>query len=150
MLEKYKLLILNYLFVSIQFVGMTIILLTGPIFASNIFLLLTEVSGILLALWAIFVMKLNNLSVFPDLKEGAIFISNGPYKLIRHPMYLSILVTFTPLVIDHFSFIRLIVLLVIVIDLLFKLQFEEKILIKYFTNYTAYKQNTYKLIPFLY
>jgi len=150
MFEKYKFVILNYLFVSLQFGGMAIILLTGPIFASNIILLLVEISGILLALWSIFAMQLNNLSIFPDLKDNAIFVSHGPYKLIRHPMYLSILVTFIPLVIGHFSFFRLFIIVIIFIDLLFKLQFEEKILIKNFTNYTTYKEKTYKLIPFLF
>ena len=59
-------------------------------------------------------------------------------------------ITFTPLVISYYSPLRLIILLILVINLLIKIQYEEKILLKNLKGYKAYKIKTYKLIPFIF
>jgi protein-S-isoprenylcysteine O-methyltransferase Ste14 len=142
--------LLNYLFVFIQFGGIAFLLFTGPIFANDIRLLMIEIVGIFLAFWAIYSMQLNNLSIYPKLKDDAVFVKHGPYKLIRHSMYLSIIITFIPLIIDKFTYFRLMFLILIFIDLLFKLRYEEGILKNTFPEYSAYMNKTYRLFPYLY
>ncbi len=138
------------LFVFIQFLGLTIIFLTDSAFSKNYFLLIVEISGILLGFWAIITMKLDNLRIYPDLKENAKLVVSGPYKIVRHPMYLAIILTITPLTIEYFSWLRFVVSLIILIDLLFKLNYEEQLLLNNFMNYKTYSKKTYRLFPFIY
>ncbi len=138
------------LFVFIQFVGLAFILITSPVFSKSTVLLIIEICGILLGVWAIFTMKLNNLRIYPDLKENAKLVVSGPYKIIRHPMYLAIILTIIPLTIDYYNQYRFFVSLIIIIDLLFKLNYGEGLLLNNFAGCKNYTKTTYRLIPFIY
>lgn len=142
--------LLKFVFVFFQFGGMSVLLLTGPTFPGNLILLALELLGIFIGSWAILSMRLDNLRILPDLKDGAIFVKSGPYRLIRHPMYLSIITAFLPLVINYYTILRLVVYIVICLDLVLKLNYEEKILLAHFNDYQAYKRSTYRLIPYIY
>ncbi|OQY03402.1 MAG: hypothetical protein B6I20_05100 [Bacteroidetes bacterium 4572_117] len=138
------------LFVFIQFAGLAIIFVTAPVFNSSYFLLTIEIWGVLLGFWAIIAMKLDNLRIYPDLKENAKLVVSGPYNIIRHPMYFAIILTITPLIIEYFSWLRLVIGIIILIDLIFKLNYEEKLLLNNFTDYGSYTKSTYRLIPYIY
>ncbi|MDF1549153.1 MAG: methyltransferase [Bacteroidales bacterium] len=142
--------LLKFLFVFFQFGGMAYLLLSGPIFANSISLIITELAGIFIGLWAIYSMRIDNLRILPDLKKDAIFVHAGPYGIIRHPMYLAIIVTFLPLIISQLSIDRLLVFIIIIVDLVFKLNFEERLLAKAFSDYETYKKTTFRLIPYIY
>ncbi len=145
-----KKLIYKNVLVGVQFVGLVVIVLTGSIFAKNTFLLVIEIAGIILAIWALFSMKLSNVNAYPDLKKNAKLVKSGPYKIIRHPMYSSIILSVLPLIIDQFSFLRLTVYVIILVDLVIKLNYEEKLLKAHFEEYQDYCNNTYRIIPFVY
>ena len=141
---------IKLLFVFIQFIGIAFIFITDPVFSQNPVFLAVEIIGILLGLWAIIVMKFDNLRIYPDIKENAKLVVSGPYKIIRHPMYLAIILTITPLIIDYYDWVRFLISLIILIDLLFKLNYEEKLLLNNFATYKNYTKTTYRLIPFIY
>jgi protein-S-isoprenylcysteine O-methyltransferase Ste14 len=142
--------IINFIFVIFQFGGIGFILLTGPAFSKNMILLLLQLFGIFIGIWAIGAMKLYNLRIFPDLKKDAQFVSNGPYKLLRHPMYLGIFLFIIPLMIDKFSLVRFFVILIIIIDLLLKIIYEESLLNKHYPVYKEYSKKTFRIIPFIF
>ena len=65
-------------------------------------------------------------------------------------MYASVLLVTLMLVINNFTLLRIIFWLVLLIDLHFKFLYEEKILLKKYSEYADYKNNTKRLIPFIY
>jgi len=150
MQNKFFTTLLNFIFVFVQFGGIAFILLTGPIVSSNIWLFIIQLTGLFIGIWAILAMKLDNVRILPDLKPEACFVNNGPYKLIRHPMYLGILLCVIPLTISKYSNLRLIINILIFIDLIFKSFYEERLLKKRFENYTSYSKKTYRIIPFIF
>ncbi|OYX96233.1 MAG: hypothetical protein B7Y76_09000, partial [Sphingobacteriia bacterium 35-40-5] len=74
----------------------------------------------------------------------------GPYLWIRHPMYSSVLLVAIGLLLLNPSIIATMLLLVLIIDLHFKLGWEETMLSEKFEEYKIYQQQSKKLIPFIY
>jgi len=135
--------------VSIQVISILLILVTGWPFASYIPLLIIQIAGGILGVWAIAIMGRTNTNITPLVKQSAILVTNGPYAFIRHPMYSAVLLTIWPLIIDQYSLFRLTIGLVLTIDLIVKLLFEESLLRQHFAGYEIYMRETKRLIPFI-
>ena len=142
--------LLSYGLVGIQLLCLGLIALTGPLFAAHPALLLLEAAAGMLGLWAIGTMGIGNFNVTPDVKPRARLVTSGPYRLIRHPMYTALIVGALALVLDAFSPLRLALWLLLCIDLVVKLNYEERLLSRDLEGYSAHLQRTKRLIPFLY
>ncbi len=140
----------SILFVAIQFVCLGLIAFTGPLFPANETLLLIELLGLGLGVWATLTMRIGNFNITPDPLNWSKLVTSGPYRLIRHPMYLALLLTTLPLVINDFDLFRIVIWLVLLIDLLLKLNYEENLLATELTGYDQYMRKSARLIPFLY
>ncbi len=141
---------MSYIYIIIQVVFIILIGITGPILPDNLFILSGVIIGVLTMIWAVLTMRLSNLNMIPDLKHNSIFVTSGPYKLIRHPMYASVLLVTLMLVINHLTLWRIGLWLVLFIDLYFKLSYEEKLLLTKYPEYSEYKSKTKRLVPFIY
>lgn len=115
------------------------------------FLLILQIFGCLLSLWAVMVMKVGRFNIQPEVKINAAFISTGPYRLIRNPMYTGLIVFFGAGIFNSPKLINLMVFFLLVAVLLLKIQMEEKFLTTHFGQaYSRYKSRTYRLFPFLF
>lgn len=105
--------------------------------------------GIFLGIWAIVTMRLR-VSVFPDVRSDQRLYTGGPYRYIRHPMYTAVLVTVLAWASNRPDEISVSLWVVLCVDLLLKLQYEEQRLLGRFDDYAAYMLRTKRLIPFVY
>ena len=142
--------LISRILVLMQFTCLTSIFLTGPVISSKILYFIIEIIGILILIWSVSVMSLSKLNVFPDVRNGAILISHGPYKFIRHPMYLSVILICLSVVLEFLNPGRLLILMILIATLIYKIEFEENLLINNFEKYAEYRKTTKKLIPFIY
>ena len=142
--------LLSYGLVFVQLACLGLIALTGPLFATNPVLLLLEGAAGFLGLWAIWTMGIDNLNVTPDVKHRARLVTNGPYRYIRHPMYSALLVGALALVLDAFSPVRLSLWLFLLVDLLIKLSYEERLLSRDLEGYSTHMRRTRRLLPFIF
>ena len=140
----------SLLFVIVQFACLGLIALTGPLFPSNGILLVLELLGIGLGIWAILAMRIGNFNITPDPLKHSQLVTSGPYRMIRHPMYLAILLTTLPLIIFSFDLFRLVIWLVLLIDLIFKLMYEESLLSVKLVGYDRYMERSFRLFPYIY
>ncbi len=103
-------------------------------------------AGYLVTLW---VMKTNSFaSSIVEVNPGQRVISTGPYRFVRHPMYVGgiVLLFFTPLALGSYWALPgfLLIILLIVIRLLN----EEKLLRNQLPGYADYCRHTrYRLLP---
>jgi protein-S-isoprenylcysteine O-methyltransferase Ste14 len=141
---------LSWLLVFLQFAALALIAFTGPLFAPSPLLLALELAGLALGAWAVLAQGFDNFGITPDPVAGAHLVTRGPYKLIRHPMYAALLLTTLPLVVAAPSLLRAALWLLLLADLVVKLNYEEGMLVEEFKAYTQYKKHTYRLIPFVY
>lgn len=140
----------SYTLVAIQLTCIAIIVFTGPIFPDEILFLSLGIAGALLGLWAIIVMELGRFNITPDVHKNSRMVTKGPYKYIRHPMYDSVLMMTFAWVLGYLTIFRSAIWIVLVIDLILKLKYEEKLLADRYKEYQDYQKRTKSLIPFIF
>ena len=122
----------------------------SKVFASS-GLLLVQLLGIALGIWSVISMGLRNFNAQPEVRKGARLIRTGPYALIRNPMYTSLLLFFTPGLLNEFNWTGFAVLMLLGIVFALKIRDEEKFLLGRFgAIYASYRESTYRLIPYVY
>jgi protein-S-isoprenylcysteine O-methyltransferase Ste14 len=108
------------------------------------------VLGLLLALWARVTLG-RNWSASVTFKKGHQLISTGPYALVRHPIYIAVLLMIVGTMIFIGRMKGIIVCAVAISGLWIKLRAEERLMTTHFpTEYPAYKAQTKALIPFVF
>ncbi|NNJ10346.1 isoprenylcysteine carboxylmethyltransferase family protein [Chloroflexales bacterium ZM16-3] len=139
----------SYLFVTVQFLCLGLIGLSGPL-PTAVGPLALVVCGLLLGLWGLLAMRLSQLSVLPDVRAGARLVVSGPYRLIRHPMYSSLLIACLGLVLAAPLWWRWLLWAALLADLILKLRYEEGMLARAFPDYAAYMRRSWRLLPFVF
>lgn len=140
----------SYTLVIVQFGALIALALTGSIIARNPVLLAIEIGALALGVWAILTVRIRHVNVIPDVRRGSRLVRKGPYRWIRHPMYAAILLGALALVLDELTPLRLLIYGVLLVDLIVKLTYEERLLAAAFPIYTAYQEVSKRLIPFIY
>ncbi len=82
---------LSLMLVGIQFVLIGLIAFTGPLWPPGWSLRVILAVGGMVGLWALQVMGLRQVKVFPEVASHGELIVLGPYRWVRHPMYSSVL-----------------------------------------------------------
>ena len=137
------------LFVLLQLSLILLIFLECGLIASFP-LIIIQGLGIFIGIWAIIQFKFRNLAISPLPSEEGKLVTNGPYKWIRNPMYLAVLLYCLALVIEAMSLLSAFLYLCLFIILYLKLKYEEGLLKKKYPDYENYCKRSKKLIPFIY
>jgi len=136
--------------VIVQLCCIFFLFIQGEILAIGL-LLVFQIFGVFLIIWAIWVMKIGNFNIQPELKKNAVLVNIGPYKFIRNPMYTGLILFFGSGLASSFQLLNSLVFLLLVIVLLLKINREEKYLaLRFGEDYLAYKNRTHRLVPYLF
>lgn len=149
-IKKLKKKLLSTTLVAMQFLLIAWLILTTPDKQVSFITGLVIATAILLAVWAVVAMRQSKLRISPVPAADAALVQNGPYKYIRHPMYSSILIAAAGLLLHYFTWTRLAIAIALLLVLLIKLYWEEKMLKEKFSGYAGYLQHTNRLVPFIY
>jgi len=106
--------------------------------------------GVVVRQWAIVVLG-RFFSLTVQVAADHKVIDKGPYRLIRHPSYTGILITFIGLGLAVQSWAALLVLLgVYTLSFGYRMRIEEKTLLSQLGNdYASYMRRTKRLVPYL-
>ncbi|MBN1633384.1 MAG: isoprenylcysteine carboxylmethyltransferase family protein [Ignavibacteria bacterium] len=135
--------------VLFQVIFIAFLVFTGKIFVSNIIFIILMFTAVFPSLWAVFHMR-DKIRFTPAPSKGAKLITAGPYKYIRHPMYATVISVALLWIFIDFSFLRLVVYLFIIINMIVKIYYEENILINSFEGYREYMTMSKRIIPFIF
>jgi protein-S-isoprenylcysteine O-methyltransferase Ste14 len=136
--------------VIVQIVGIVVLCATAfPVCTWPVLISIQVLSGILL-IWTWFFLVPGKFHIMPDHIKSDKLITGGPFRWIRHPMYLSLMLFLVPLVIEYYNWWRLLVLIIFVVNMVIKMFFEEKALQLRFPDYASYMQHSKRVIPFIF
>ncbi len=135
--------------VGLQFALLTFIFTTGPWCPHHIIGLAAFTAGWMICIAAFYSFRKSKFTVFPEPRRDAQLLTDGVYAFVRHPFYTAVLLIAGALVFDYYSWLRLLAWSMLLIVLLIKIEYEEKMLQQQFDTYAAYKQRTWRLIPFV-
>ena len=109
-----------------------------------------QLLGLIVALWGIAVIKIGNFNIQPEVKSE-VLVTKGIFKLLRNPMYTGIILVFLPAIITENTLSLWIYFILLIVVLILKIYKEETFLLEKFgEDYSVYKKNTWRLLPFVY
>jgi protein-S-isoprenylcysteine O-methyltransferase Ste14 len=119
--------------------------LTAPVFLLPAFLM--TIPALVFGIWILQHNRIGNFNIRPELKSGAALIIDGPYALVRHPMYVAVLWLGLCALVLYASAAALFLwgLLILVLDR--KAALEEVYLRTHFTDYAAYADKVGRFLP---
>lgn len=103
--------------------------------------------GILTTAYAAFSMR-SSLTVFPSPKQNGDLITTGLFAFSRHPVYTGLVLFTFSYALSKGSYWKLIVSLGLLLLFYVKSQYEERLLIRKFPDYSAYRKKTGRFFPF--
>jgi protein-S-isoprenylcysteine O-methyltransferase Ste14 len=99
-------------------------------------------------IWALYSLTYlgDRFSIVPEARG---LVTSGPYRLIRHPIYLGEITAGFGLVLPTLFTAHALVFIIFVVAQLVRTYFEERMLTATYPQYEAYARRTRRLIPFV-
>jgi protein-S-isoprenylcysteine O-methyltransferase Ste14 len=137
--------------VALQFILAAALLLTSwpPATATLPAALALLVVAAVVGIATLAVNRPGNFNIRPEVKAGARLATSGIYRWIRHPMYSAVLLAMLAAALADLQPWRLVVWLALLGVLIAKLRREERYLLQRFAQYAAYRDRTWRLLPWL-
>ena len=129
--------------VVLQFLSAGALVLTASWSLLNPWSLAAILLGAALGLWAWGTMGLKRISVMPETNERTVLVTAGPYRWLRHPMYVAVVVFCGGLLWLPFTWWKLLLWLLLVGVVTMKAKLEERFLTRRFDDYAKYKQQAW-------
>jgi protein-S-isoprenylcysteine O-methyltransferase Ste14 len=112
--------------------------------------ILLALSGLLTRLWSNHVLGEFYTRTLKVVKDQTI-VRDGPYRLIRHPGYLGMILVWCGIAAGTDNWIVLLIVMIATVSAYYyRIENEEKMLSSTIPDYSEYPVDTWRLIPFIY
>lgn len=135
--------------VTLQLALMAAIAVPFDARAWNLAASLLVVVGIALGAWTLTANRPGNFNVRPEPKSGGVLVTSGPYRHVRHPMYLAGLVMMAGFCVGYGTPWRWAALAALAGVLGAKMVIEEAAMAARHPGYAAYARSTKRIVPFV-
>lgn len=106
--------------------------------------------GIALGMTTLCFNRIGNFSIYPTPHPSAQLITNGPYRLVRHPMYVSLALMMVGIAGYNQGVRHALAALSVIAVVIAKAGIEERLMSARYPEYDAYCRRTRRFIPYLY
>ncbi|MCE1163707.1 MAG: isoprenylcysteine carboxylmethyltransferase family protein [Thiomonas sp.] len=104
-------------------------------------------AGAALVLWVFWHNRPGNFNIVPEPRQGAHLVTTGPYRWVRHPMYVALLLFMAGVAAAAHSPVQWALWLALCVVLNFKAAMEERLLSGVWPEYAGYQRVTRRFIP---
>ena len=105
------------------------------------------VTAVAAAAWVLAYNRPGNFNIRPDPRAGGVLITGGPYRWVRHPMYVSLLLGAGAVAVAAHAPTQAVLWLVLLGVLEGKASMEERLLTLRWPEYDAYRARTGRFMP---
>lgn len=139
---------MSRLLVALQFALMVLIALRASLAAMGPAFVALLGLGVAIGLWALAANRPGNFNIRPEPRHGGVLVTHGPYRWVRHPMYLAVLAFTAAFAVagDAWQWAAWAALVAV---LYAKAVREERGLAAMHAGYAAYRSRTRAIIPFV-
>jgi protein-S-isoprenylcysteine O-methyltransferase Ste14 len=107
------------------------------------------VAGVVIGGWSVVILG-RDLTIYPHPLEAARLVDRGPYRLVRHPIYLAVILGALGLALAFLNTAAAVVALVFIPFFMAKTGFEEDRLVEHVAGYREYRSAIpYRIIPWV-
>ena len=106
-------------------------------------------AAIAMGLWALTANRPGNFNIRPEPKRGGQLVTSGPYRYVRHPMYLAVLLGTLGFCVGYATPWRWASLAALAIVLAIKAGVEERAMAARHPGYADYARGTKRIVPFV-
>ncbi len=135
--------------VTAQFLVVAVMLFWSLPWQIKISAVLFGGSAFVLALWVFAHNPPGNFNIRPEPKSGALLVMSGPYRWVRHPMYVALLLAMAGIAAEAPDNVSLGLWVILLLVLNFKAALEERLLQQRWPEYANYRARTQRFIPLL-
>ncbi len=136
----------NFIAIVATFIPFTLPFLSGPALNSLEILHVANVIiiiGIVLSIYALGSLG-KSFSIIPQARR---LIKTGPYRVVRHPLYVGELIGVFGLALEGLTTLKIAIFLLLVVLQVYRALQEEKLLADVFPEYKEYSSKTARFIP---
>jgi protein-S-isoprenylcysteine O-methyltransferase Ste14 len=137
--------IIGYLMMLVAIIGL---LINHSIFSFSVIVIFIQTAGIILMLWARITFGRRSFHATAGPTEGSL-VTNGPYRLIRHPIYTAVILFCFPGVLANLNVLPILLLVLLLIGSMIRMLIEEHLLISRYPEYIDYIKRTKRVIPYI-
>lgn len=112
--------------------------------------LIATLAGVLVGLYTLLHNRIGNFGVYPEPLGHAQLVTSGPYKWVRHPMYLAVLLFMLGIAMFNGHLLNQLALIPLGLAIIGKMNKEEAYLRTHFNEYGRYSSGNKRLLPFIY
>ena len=120
----------------------------GTILANSKYALGIQIAAILLMVWSRITLGKRSFNINCTYINGEL-VTTGPYKYVRHPIYLSIICFTIPVILSQLYLTNILIAFLTMFAIAIRIFSEEKILRVNCPHYSLYSIQTKSIIPYL-
>ena len=143
--------VVHHLLVVLQLIGVVLAIVpqtNGD--QSGLGWLAVAACGIAMGVVTLCFNRIGNFSIYPTPRPHARLITNGPYRYVRHPMYVSLALMMVGIAGYNQGLRNALAALLVIAVVIAKAAVEERLLNVRFEEYEGYCRRTRRFIPYLY
>jgi protein-S-isoprenylcysteine O-methyltransferase Ste14 len=132
----------------LMLVGLGALILLQSLLADSAITITLQVAGVAFMVWARTTFGRRSFHLAANPTEGGL-VTSGPYRLVRHPIYASVLLFTMAGVATHISPEAIGWSVVLMTGVGFRVYTEEKLVVLQYPEYAEYAAKTKRIIPFI-
>ena len=130
-------------------IALTGLLASQWLFSRNLAVLIVQCGALVLIIWARVVFGRRSFHFTSDATSGGL-ITNGPYHIIRHPIYTGACVIGWAAAFAHWSLMAATLAVLLTLGAVVRMLCEERELLERYPAYEAYSRVTKRMIPYIF